>query len=73
MPGFCIGHIADGPRELAEAVYFSQPAMQWGFLPSRWFVIFTAGTKAGGSCKQINPTDLQPKIIESFIPGPSEE
>ena len=69
VPGFCHGCIATGPAELAQRVYFSRPEMYWGFRPTRWFVIFTDGTKQGGSALEIDPKQLQPKIVEEYIPS----
>src|SRR5256885_2021872 len=39
VPGFCMVHIAFGPRQLAERVYNSHEVVTWGFRPTRWFVI----------------------------------
>jgi len=66
VPGFCPTHLGGGPAHLAEQVYFSAPLMQWGFKPRRWFVIFTDGTKQGGSCLEIDPKQETPTIIEEF-------
>lgn len=67
VPGFCHFCVATAPPELAEAVYFDRPEMYWGVRPTRWFVVFTDGTKQGGSCLEINPTQAMPKIIEEYI------
>jgi hypothetical protein len=67
IPGFCLGHIATAPAQLAQAVYFDQTAMIWGLKPKRWFVIFTDGTKQGGECIQLDPKQIQPEIKEEFI------
>lgn len=54
VPGFCHFCLGTGPSELAEAVYFSKTEIQLGVTPTRWFVVFTDGTKQGGSCVELN-------------------
>ena len=66
-PGFCAAHIASSPSMLAQAVYHNNILIQWGYLPSRWFVRFSDGTSARGSIKQINPTLAQPEILEDYF------
>lgn len=66
VPGFCMLHIGTGPAHLAERVYWTRTLMQWGFKPERWAVIFTDGTKQGGSCLEIDPKQETPTIIEEF-------
>jgi hypothetical protein len=41
--------------------------MAWGFKPDRWAVIFTDGTKQGGSALQIDPKQETPTIIEEHL------
>jgi len=65
VPGFCNFHLATGPALLAEKVYFTDPAMAWGYLPTRWFVKFTDGSSARAPIKQINPKNFQPDILAS--------
>jgi len=67
VPGFCYFHMAGGPEELAEKVYFDRPEMYWGVRPNRWIVIFTDGTKRGGSCIELDPKMQQPKIVQETI------
>lgn len=69
VPGFCFACIADGPPRLARAVYYDQEQMQWGFRPSRWFCIFTDGTKQGGSCMEIAHDVPETHIEEEHIHG----
>ena len=54
VPGFCAGCVANGPALLAEMLYRRQPQMRMGFKPTRWLVSFTDGSKAVGSCEQID-------------------
>jgi len=67
VPGFCAFHLGTGPAELAQAVYFSRPEMQWGVRPNRWFVSFTDGTKQGGMAVEIDPKQEMPKIVEEAL------
>jgi hypothetical protein len=69
VPGFCAGHMAGGPERLAEAVYFARPEMFWGVRPTRWFVVFTDGTRRGGMAVEIDPKQEMPKIVEEVIGG----
>lgn len=68
-PGFCMFHLAEAPAMLAERVYFSHPAVKWGYLPSRWFIKYTDGTSIRGPIHQINPTMAQPDIVEEHLRG----
>ncbi len=67
IPGFCVGHLAQGPAALAQSVYFQQPEMYWGFRPSRWVVVFTDGTTSRGECVEIDPKQQMPEIVEEHI------
>lgn len=67
VPGFCTFCLGTAPQQLAEAVYFSRPEMQFGVVPERWFVSFTDGTRQGGRCIELNPKQLLPTIKEEFI------
>lgn len=67
VPGFCMRHIASAPPMLAQAVYFSRAEMYWGLRPKRWFVVFTDGTKQGGSCMEIDPKQESPIVKEEYI------
>ena len=67
VPGFCHVHAGKAVEELVQKVYNDLPPMQWGMKPTRWFVIFTDGTKTGGSCLMIDPKQLQPTIIETLV------
>ena len=62
VPGFCLAHVHDAPIQLAQRVYFTTPLMQWGYLPTRWFVRFTDSTSMRGEIRQINPTLAQPTL-----------
>lgn len=67
IPGFCFGHIAQGPAELAQAVYFDRMEMHFGLRPNKWWVIFTDGTKQGGLCSEINPRNDAPVITDIHV------
>ena len=67
VPGFCVGHLHNGPIQLAEKVYFSRQEMYFGLRPKRWWVIFTDGSKAGGLCQEIDPKQTMPTIKEELI------
>lgn len=67
VPGFCIGHVATGPEQLAETVYKSRAEMAWGFRPSRWWVVFTDGTSAGGDCIAIELSLPQLKVVDECV------
>jgi hypothetical protein len=60
VPGFCVKHIATGPPQLAERVYWDQTEISLGLRPRKWWVIFTDGTKQGGLCEVLNPKNLKP-------------
>jgi hypothetical protein len=62
VPGFCVGHLHDGPAMLAEAVYFDRPEMAWGVRPTRWWVSFTDGTRQGGDIRRIDPKQATPVL-----------
>lgn len=66
VPGFCHFCMAYGPASLAETVYFSRPEMYWGVRPTRWFVVFTDGSRQGDSILSIDPKQTMPKIVEDF-------
>lgn len=68
IPGFCIGHVQRA-SELAERVYFSRNEMYWGLRPTRWWVIFTDGTKTGGLCTEIDPKQEMPVVTDELIKG----
>lgn len=53
-PGFCFGHDAAGPMALAEAVYHMKEEFKWGLPVTRWWVIYTDGTKTGGEVHALN-------------------
>lgn len=65
VPGFCVGCIGTGPQDLAQAVFMSRPEMQWGFKPTRWFVLFTDGSSQGGDVKEIDLLGT-PTYIEQY-------
>lgn len=67
IPGFCIGHVASGPAELAERVYWDRTEIYLGLRPRKWWVIFTDGTKQGGLCEVLNPKDLKPSTYDLHI------
>jgi hypothetical protein len=68
VPGFCHFHLSQASEELAEVVYLDQPPMHWGFRPNRWHVVFTDGTKVGGTCEPLN-LRLASSVLEDFTPG----
>jgi len=72
VPGFCRLCVATAPTELAEAVYYDRAEMYWGVRPTRWFVVFTDGTKIGNSCLLIDPEQVMPRILEEHL-GSKEE
>jgi hypothetical protein len=55
VPGFCHLHLGAGPRELAQIVYNDSLVVAWGYRPSRWFVVFTDGTRVEGRAREIDP------------------
>lgn len=67
VPGFCMYCLGHGPAKLAEAVYFNRPEMYWGVRPTRWFVLFTDGTRQGDMIITIDPKGTLPKIVEEHI------
>jgi hypothetical protein len=69
VPGFCLGCAAYGPSELAQSVYFDRPEMFWGVRPTRWFVVFTDGSRQGDQIVSIDPKQELPTIKEEFIHG----
>lgn len=66
IPGFCWAH-ESRVSELAQAVYASRPEMQWGFRPTRWFAIFTDGTKVGGETLSIAPEPATPTVTDELL------
>lgn len=64
-PGFCIGHLNEGPAMLAEKIYWNQTLVKWGYLPTRWYARFTDGSSTRGPIRQINPKMLQPDVLTS--------
>jgi hypothetical protein len=64
VPGFCMVHIANGPKSLAENVYWDRTEIYLGLRPRKWWVIFTDGTKQGGLCKVLNPENLKPSTLD---------
>lgn len=71
IPGFCAAHIANGPAELAETVYWDRTEIYLGLRPRKWWVIFTDGTKQGGLCEVLNPKNLKPTTQDLHIKNPS--
>lgn len=67
IPGFCIAHIAAGPTQLAETVYWDRTEISLGLRPRKWWVIFTDGTKQGGLCEVLNPKNLKPSTVDLHI------
>lgn len=67
IPGFCFAHIASGPKELAEVVYWDRTEIYLGLRPRKWWVIFTDGTKQGGLCEVLNPKNLKPTTYDLHI------
>lgn len=67
IPGFCLTHVAQGPAQLAEAVYWDRTEIYLGLRPRKWWVIFTDGTKQGGLCEVLNPKDLKPSTFDLHI------
>jgi hypothetical protein len=67
VPGFCPGHIAKGPTEIAETVYWDRTEISLGLRPRKWWVIFTDGTKQGGLCEVLNPKNLKPSTVDLHI------
>lgn len=65
VPGFCIGCMGHGPRDLAQAVFVTRPEAKWGFKPKRWFVLFTDGTVQGGDVEEIDILGT-PTFIEEY-------
>lgn len=54
IPGFCRVHDVIGPKQLAETIYSVREEFKWGAPASRWFVVFTDGTKQGGQIKVLD-------------------
>ena len=71
VPGFCFVHIAEGPAQLAEVVYWDRTEISLGLRPLKWWVIFTDGTKQGGLCEVLNPNNLKPTTQDSHIKTPT--
>lgn len=69
VPGFCMGHLIEGPRHLAERVYADLPVIQWGLRPLRWWVVFTDGTKQGGQCQEFGSLTEIPDHLEKYTPA----
>jgi hypothetical protein len=67
VPGFCMGHLHNGPMQLAETIYFSRQEMYWGLRPNRWWIIFTDGSKTGGLCQTIDPKQEMPTVKDEFV------
>lgn len=67
IPGFCPAHIATGPAQLAEVVYWDRTEISLGLRPLKWWVIFTDGTKQGGLCEVLNPKNLKPSTYDLHI------
>jgi len=67
VPGFCHFCIASGPPLLAERVYHDRPEIYWGARPTRWWVVFTDGTKTGNSVAVINVDQTMPLIKEEVL------
>ena len=67
IPGFCFAHLAEGPAQLAEAVYWDRTEIYLGLRPLKWWVIFTDGTKQGGLCTVLNPKNLKPSTCDLHI------
>lgn len=71
VPGFCSIHIATGPPQLAERVYWDQTEIYLGLRPRKWWVIFTDGTKQGGLCEVLNPKGLKPVTQDLHLKNPT--
>lgn len=67
IPGFCFAHMADGPTQLAETVYWDRTEIYLGLRPLKWWVIFTDGTKQGGLCEVLNPKNIKPSTFDLHI------
>jgi hypothetical protein len=67
VPGFCFAHVASGPKQLAEIVYWDRTEIYLGLRPRKWWVIFTDGTKHGGLCEVLNPKNLRPETSDTHI------
>lgn len=67
VPGFCPAHVANGPAQIAEAVYWDRTEISLGLRPRKWWVIFTDGTKQGGLCEVLNPKNLKPSTVDLHI------
>lgn len=67
IPGFCFAHMGNGPRDLAEAVYWDRTEIYLGLRPRKWWIIFTDGTKQGGLCETLNPENLKPTTYDLHI------
>ena len=67
VPGFCVAHVAKGPADLAEIVYWDRTEIYLGLRPRKWWVIFTDGTKQGGLCEVLNPENLKPSTLDLHI------
>lgn len=65
VPGFCIGHLATGPADLARDVYYSRPEMMWGLTPENWFVSFTDGSMHRGLCEAIK-LRIESHVVDEF-------
>lgn len=67
IPGFCFGHLAHGPADLAKAVYYDRDEIVWGFRPERYVVIFTDGTMEIGQTVSIVPNDPVSIVSDTHI------
>lgn len=71
VPGFCRGHDVTGSKQLAEAVYTSREEFKWGAPATRWFVIFTDGTKLGGGVEKLDLPKGSWVVTDEHTPGAS--
>jgi len=70
VPGFCYGHLGDGPRQLAQRVYEDSDIIYWGYRPKRWFVFFTDGMVIRDSCIVIDEArQAMPRTIDEHVKG----